>query len=374
MGAEEIFLSCSNLTLGQYKILTLSRGLTGGAGCVVALAILVIVLLATRRKAWENLSRRIYISTLFYSFLYSTVAIAGVNYSHPPSQEAAAWCKAMGFLLHYTGTLVLFHYGALAFTITFQVTVPLYQAVRKRTARNTPKKAKLLEVLLFLILFFSPLLITWEPFLPQLPPYGNYGPMCWFSLELNDNCTADTSDVTFLQAIPYAVVCFSYFSTVTVSLIILCGMYCKFRTTTIGNRICRVIPTMLILSLISILLTTWYTYAGIPSKSAAEIRTFPSWLINVTNTLAPATVVVPIAVGVYVYFPAHLCTCPCCRRASHSTRNVQSQLTKHKTVRPSEVDHRNVPSYTVSKIAHETVTTTETSRLIDERLQYHTFV
>ena len=44
MGAEEIFLSCSNLTLGQYKILILSRGLTGAAGCIAALAILVIII------------------------------------------------------------------------------------------------------------------------------------------------------------------------------------------------------------------------------------------------------------------------------------------------------------------------------------------
>ena len=373
MGAEEIFLSCSNLTLGQYKILVLSRGLTGAAGCVAALAILVIILVATRRKAWENLSKRVYISTIFSSFLYSAVAIAGVNYSHPPSQEAASWCAAMGFLLHYTGTLCLVHYGALAFIITFQVTVPLYQAVRKGTVRVTPKKAKLLEVLLFLSLFLCPLLITWEPFLPRLPPYGNYGPVCWFSLELTENCTADTSDVTFLQAVPYAVVCFVYFATVTVSLVILCGMYCKFRTTTIGSRISRVIPTVVVLAVISILLTTWFTYAGIPSQSVAEIQSFSSWLLNVTNTLAPATIVVPVVVGLYVYFPAHLCCC--CTRASRlSTRNVQSQLSKHKTIRPSEVDHRNVPSSTASEIAHETVTTTETSRLIDERLQYHTFV
>jgi len=271
--------------------------------------------------------------------------------------------------------LRLVHYGALAFIITFQVTVPLYQAVRKGTDRITPKKAKLLEVLLFLSLFLCPLLITWEPFLPQLPPYGNYGPACWFSLELTENCTADTSDVTFLQAGPYAVVCFVYFATVTVSLITLCGMYCKFRTTTIGSRISRVIPTLVGLTVISILLTTWYTYAGIPSQSVAEIQSFSSWLLNVTNTLAPATIVVPVVVGIYVYFPAHLCCCCTTTRASRlSTRNVQSQLSKHKTIRPSEVDHRNVPSSTASEIAHETVTTTETSRLIDERLQYHTFV
>ena len=104
MDAEEVFLSCSNLTLGQYKALVLTRGLVGAAGCVVSLGVLGIVLLTSKTKAWENLTKRIYLTNILYTLLYCIVAIAAVNYSHPPSQESA-WCEAMGFLLHYTGTL-----------------------------------------------------------------------------------------------------------------------------------------------------------------------------------------------------------------------------------------------------------------------------
>ena len=175
MDAEDIFLSCSNLTLGQYKIIVLTRGVVGAAGCVVSLAVLGIVLLTTKKKSWENLTKRIYLAIVLYTFLYCIVAIAAVNYSHPPSQEST-WCEAMGFLLHYTGTLVIVHYCALTFVITFQVTVPVCQAVRKGRRGGNVRRSKLWEVLLFILLFLCPILNSWEPFLPQLPSYGNYGP------------------------------------------------------------------------------------------------------------------------------------------------------------------------------------------------------
>ena len=43
MDAEEVFLSCSNLTVGQYRAVTLARGLTGAAGCIVSLGVLVVI-------------------------------------------------------------------------------------------------------------------------------------------------------------------------------------------------------------------------------------------------------------------------------------------------------------------------------------------
>ena len=364
---ESVFLSCSNLTLGQYQTLVLARALTGAAGCVVSIAVFVIIILATRRKAWEKLSKRIYIAIIFYNMLYSAVAIAAVNYSRPPSQESA-WCRVMGFLLHYTGTLALVHYGALAFAITFQVTLPVYQTVMKKSEAVIPWKAKLWEVILFLVLFLCPLLITWEPFLPQLPPYGNYGPLCWFSLELADNCSANMSDESFLQAVPYAVLCLTYLVTTVISLMTLSGLYCKFRTTTVGSRIIRVIPTVVFLTVIALVMTACFTVLAVPSISHGEIKSFSAWLVNVVVTLGPASGVL-VAVGVYVHFPAHLC-----QRSSHvGARRLQSCTIERKTIRSSEIDHRNVPSYTVSKIAHETVTATESSQLIDEQLRYQKY-
>ena len=71
-------------------------------------------------------------------------------YSDPSSQESG-WCDAMGYLLHFSGTLVVVHYGALTTTMMLQVTIPVYQTVLRRTCNV--KQTKLREVILFVILF-----------------------------------------------------------------------------------------------------------------------------------------------------------------------------------------------------------------------------
>ena len=176
------------------------------------------------------------------------------------------------------------------------------------------------------------------------------------------------SDESFLQAVPYAVLSLACLVTIIISLMTLSGLYCKFRTTTVGSRIIRVIPPVLFLTVIALVMTACFTVLAVPSISHGEIKSFSAWLVNVTVTLGPASGVL-VAVGVYVHFPAHLC-----QRSSHvGARRLQSCTIERKTICSSEIDHRNVPSYTVSKIAHETVTATESSRLIDEQLRYQKY-
>jgi len=362
MNAEEVFLSCSNLTMGQYRIIVLARGLTGAAGCVVSLAVLGIVLFTTRKKAWENLPKRIYLTNVLYTLLYSVVAIAAVNYSHPPSQEST-WCEAMGFLLHYTGTLVIIHYCALTFVITFQVTVPVCQAVRKSRRGGNVRRSKLWEVLLFILLFFCPLLNSWEPFLPQLPSYGNYGPLCWFRLELTDNCTTNNSNVLFLQTIPFAVVCFGYFVLSLTVTFTLCRMYYKFRVTTIGSRIIGVIPAVVAMTIMTFMLMLWFILSTIPFRSLSKIVSFSAWLRNVTVALA-STIGILVIVGVYVHFPTHLCLQ--CRRALHAERGHNEQQVihlpklvhcNHQAVIAPHAPVGDHPTHTTCNIPHSPVTT-----------------
>ena len=305
MDGGEVFLSCNNLTLEQYRTIVLSRALTGAGGCAVSIAVLVIVLLTTKRKAWENLTKRVYLANILYTLLYSIAAIAAVNYSRPPSQESA-WCEAMGFLLQYSGTLVIVHYCALTLVVVFKVTLPVFQAVRHNKKPCNPRRTKLREVFLYLILFLCPLLNSWEPFLPQLPSYGNYGPLCWFRLELTNNCTYSTFNERFLEAIPNAVVCFGYFVLTSTISLALCGMYCKFRTNKSGNRIIRVIPTIAVLTILTLVMTLWFLLSAVSSKGFGKVGSFSAWLKNVTITTA-TTIGMLVAVGMYVHFPTHLC-------------------------------------------------------------------
>ena len=347
----EVFLSCNNLTLEQYRTIVLSRALTGAGGCVVSIAVLVIVLLTTKRKAWENLTKRVYLATVLYSLLHSIVSIAAVNYSHPPSQESA-WCEAMGFLLQYSGTLVVVHCCVLDLTIVLQVTLPVYQAVRKRKDSFRKANLKCAEVFLYLSCFFCPLLISWEPFLPQLPSYGNYGPLCWFRLELTNSCTYNTLNERFLQSIPVAVVCLGCSVLTFTILLNLGGMYCKFRTTTIGGRIIRIIPTVVVLIILTLVIMVWYIKLAVHS---AGFGSYSAWLTNVTGIRA-ASLVLLMAIGMYVHFPKHVCEQ--CRRSPYLSTG-QSEL---QPLHPPETEHTNSTGTNFSNL-HSTVTT-ETTPLI----------
>jgi len=268
MSSIELFRNCSNLTLDQYDTLALARGLTGAAGCVVSIAVLGIVLLATKKRAWENLPKRIYLAIILYTLVYCTSVTAAVNYF---GLDESDWCVAAGFLLTYSGTLVIVHYGALGLTLVFQVTVPVYQAVRKKHENiYSPRKAKLWEAMLFLLLFLCPLLNSWEPFLPQLPSYGNNGPSCWFSLNLTNNCTTNNSDGLFLRTIPLAVACCGCcLLTLTVSLA-LCCTYCKFRIKTVGSHIITVIPAVVVMTFVSFMMMVWFVILAATTSSQIE--------------------------------------------------------------------------------------------------------
>ena len=374
MDAEELFLSCSNVTLGQYSTTALALGLNGAVGGVITLGVLGTVLLTTKKRAWENLPKRIYLTIILYTLFYCIMTTAAVNYSHPPSQESA-WCEAMGFLLHYSGTLVIVHYCAFAFSAVFQVTVPVYlEAVRKKHDNiYSPRKAKILEVVLFVLLFLCPLLDSWEPFLPQLPSYGNYGPSCWFRLELTDNCTTNKSDELFLQTIPFAVLCFGLSVLIFTMSLALCCTYCKFRTKKIGSHIITVIPTILIMTVVSFMMMLWFTVLS--AITSSEIGSFSDWLRNATVTRA-CTIGILVLVGFHLHFPTYLCLR--CKRALQqeggqnepeivhppevvvANHNAQPVLNPH----PSDVDHHKYPTHTTCNIPHSPITVTENTPLI----------
>jgi len=357
---------------------------------------LYYVLLATKKRAWENLPKRIYLANILYHLVYYISVTAAVNYF---GLDESDWCMAAGFLLQYSGTLVIVHYGALGLTLVFQVTAPVYQAVRKKHENiYSPRKAKLWEAMLFLLLFLCPLLNSWEPFLPQLPSYGNNGPSCWFSLNLTNNCTTNNSDGLFLRTIPLAVACCGCcLLTLTVSLA-LCCTYCKFRIKTVGSHIITVIPAVVVMTFVSFMMMVWFVILAATTSSQIESLNFSTWLRNVT-VITASTVGILVLAGVYIHFPTQLCLH--CKRAldqggqneqqiarppevaCHNTQPVITphlqEVDHHKyhthticdiphspvtteytpliSTHPSEVDHRKYPTHTTCSISHEPVTT-----------------
>ena len=156
----------------------------------------------------------------------------------------------------------------------------------------------------------------------------------------------------------------------------LCGMYHKVHTTTIGGRIIRVIPTVVILIIIALVIMVWYIRLAVHSDGAGS---FSAWLRNVTITGA-ASIVLLTAAGMYVHFPMHLCEQ--CRRSpcpstgtselqplhppEHSSSTETRFSNPHSTVTTEttpliphapKVSHHNDHSCTSFSIAHSSVTT-----------------
>ena len=151
-----------------------------------------------------------------------------------------------------------------------------------------------------MILFFCPVVITWEPFLPNLRSYGNYGPLCWFHLELSDNCISSSYNKLFLHTIPDAVVCLVYIVKTVLILVVLCCLYCKLHMRVIG----RAIPTLLILMIIEVVTMAWFILSAVPFENI--VSSFSHWIPNVTVTTVTVSTV-GILVGVAIYFPTYLC-------------------------------------------------------------------
>ena len=126
----------------------------------------------------------------------------------------------------------------------------------------------------------------------------------------------------------------------------LCGVYCKFRITTIGGRIVRVIPPVVILIILLLVMMAIHS-AGFGSYSA--------WLTTVMGVRA-ASLVLLMAIGMYVQFPRHVCEQ--CRRSPYLSTG-RSEL---QPLHLPETEHSN-STETRFRNPHSTLTT-ETTPLI----------
>ena len=159
-------------------------------------------------------------------------------------------------------------------------------------------------------------------------------------------------------------------------LLTLCGMYCKFRTTAIGSRIIRVIPTAVILIIIPLVVMAMFIVSAGPSGGFGSLS---AWLTN-TTVITAVNVLMIVAVGIYVHFPANLfeqCRCPYLStkqskqqnelhppELNNSTKtrfsNPHSTITTETTpliTHASKTGQHNDPSHTTISIAHSPVTT-----------------
>ena len=307
----------------HFRAVILWRALTSGVALGITLAVLVIILLARRSKAWENLPKRVLLGVTLSTGAYFLSALVGVDYTHQYLRgRHRAVCQGLGYLLNYTGTLVVVFYSAWVLVHLFHTTLPVLCTVLPHCDRLIESKLKktglkikrMGEVLLFIFLFTCPAFLnTWEPFMSQVTSYGSYGPWCWFEQPLPTNCSNHTDwyneDALYLVAIPYTGALFLCLPFILCITIAWCGLYIKFHSSLVGNRIAKVIPIIILLLIVAslttvVLLTT--AVQIINSKRTHQRQSMSLWITDAAENITITTTVL-IIVAFFQHFPVFSC-------------------------------------------------------------------
>ena len=146
-----------------YKIAT---GLRVSLSFVSLLCILSIIGLVILFKKYRFFTQRLILYMCIAAAVSSLVgtlnAVATIAYT---SSALTGYCVFIGFMDQYAGCCVLLAQTVLTLVVFLKV------MFNKNTDR--------LEILYFVIIFFSPILICWIPFINQA--YGANGPWCWIT-------------------------------------------------------------------------------------------------------------------------------------------------------------------------------------------------
>ena len=347
---DNLIFNCTGLKLSpsQYKAVALARGLSGGLGLAICCLLLAILLLVTKKKSWENLSKRLSLGIILSTAVYLTLVAAGTWYKHPPPDQSIP-CTVVGVLHFYFEVTLLLFYIITFLSLLFQVLRSAFpdtfmaQVQRNFKKRNSHKRW---EVGLFIVIPLLPSLMVWEPFLPGVTSYGRHGTSCWLHYELNttdckekDNSTHSIFVWVLISALAL-ILCLSVILTPAA----LCHLYLKFQSTKIATNIRKALLNLGIVLLVVFIAILGIVYSTLLSTYARYLG-FASWVQGeIGNPLF--AIVTMILMVLYIHYSTLLEVC--CRRNAAAKTQLQVVNNTEQGTNPSSVwDHRNVPSITV---------------------------
>ena len=321
----------------RFGAVVLWRALTSGVALSITLAVLVIILLAHRRKAWGNFPKRMFLGIILSTGAHFLASLVGVDYSYQYLKgRYKTVCRGLGYLQHYTATLTPVFYSVWVWAHLFHSTLPVLYAILPQYNLGTRLKSKLdnislrmkrvTEIVLFIFLSVSPAFLnTWEPFLSHVTSYGSYGPWCWFELPLptnvsRTNCSNDTewpkASSLYSASLPYAVAMFVCSSFMVGMIIVWCGLYFKFRKSAIGNNIAKVFPTILLLPFATIVVAVTLTV----STAMHGHHSFTHWITAAVENTILSTALLVVATF-FEHFPVLICVCRCIKVVKKSQKS-----------------------------------------------------
>ena len=305
-----------NLTQNQYRAITLAYGLIGLLTVVICGLILGSLLLIHKKKAWESPVKRLYLVLAISIALSSlTFALAGF-YTSPPT----GWCITIGFLIDYCSTSTLLYFNALLMALLLQVSGPIIPETWKHTQRYIPT-SKCVEGTIHILIPILTLLI-------DIPIYQRIFNHCNYSL-----CDRMAVLYEVLVGIFLALSIIILFVTITV----FSYYFIKFYRTRVITKTTK--WAMIRLSIVFVIVILFLIYY------AARIAKPLTYMYHNIIVMMVEIAVLFLFV-MLIYLPSTQCY-KCYKRTPVQLPLLPNTEMQH-TNPPSEWDHSNVPSITVS--------------------------
>ena len=347
-------------------VVVISRIVAAGGCLLASLTVLVAILVLHRRKAWDSLSKRLFLAYAVFTAVSAVAALGGIDYSHRSLDGSGISngtdsCMELALALHYTGGLASMSYGAWALSFLVHVTLPVIESSpRSKLTRLLVFGKKrgtriAIEVTIFVVIVLAPAIFTsWEPFaLSDTPDYGSNGLWCDYQHQFALNCSEKVQyyniGTFYLSTIPYTYTAVLCWILVTLVVIVLCRLQIKFRDGIVGKRILTSLPSVLFLLVSQSVILLWlmvFIAATVLTKYNQSQKSQLLWIVHATiPTLNAITLLV---VSVYLHFPFRKC---CSNRGSRRTENENQSNDFSSDAAgsnpASEWNHRGSPSETV---------------------------
>ena len=144
-----------NETQIQYRSTSLAIGVIGTIGVIICGLILASLLLILKKKVWESPVKRLGLAFTISFAIYSLTSTA-INLSTP---SPAGLCRVNVFFEVFWGTSTLLYFNTLLFALLLQVSAPIIPERWKHTQRHIPKAIHI-EIILHTSVFILTLLIS----------------------------------------------------------------------------------------------------------------------------------------------------------------------------------------------------------------------
>ena len=300
-----------NETQNQYRLTSLTVGMIGIVGVILCGLILASLLLILKKKAWESPVKRLGLALTISLAIY-LLTNAASNLSTPPP---AGLCRVYVFFNVCWSTLFLLYFNTLLFALLLQVSAPIIPERWKYTQRYIPK-AMHIEIILHTSVFILTLLIS------------------IVTTSVVQNCC--DVNVVFLV---FVLISLALSALILVFTILIFGVFfLKFHrirvvTTTTKRAVIK-------LSVVFIIVVFCIPLIIVPTRIEQKL------IVAIFDpTVIGLVLLLPLIMVTYMHLPSTQC-CKCHKRTPRQLPLLPN--TEMHTNPPSEWDHSNAPSITVS--------------------------